>query len=118
MGIFDNVKFVKPHPRGKDPVIVRRDTFVRNIQKQIDVLDGQERQCKPWHDKYAGKLRSTIRFANSPIDLKDGQKHFEVSNADELKDIYQNVLEQVNDGKWDAKLTEHSKAKGKGKKVA
>ena len=119
MDIFKDVKFVKPQSRGKNPTITRRDTFVKNLQNQIDTLEGHDRPCRLWWYEDSDGVVGTVCFANSPIAISEkGETHFKVADKQALVKIYQDVMDEVGDGKWDKMLKEHSEKVGKGKKTA
>jgi hypothetical protein len=118
MPVFEDMEFFTPSKNSKDPVVNRRNTFVKNLREQIRSLEGNgPKSLRNWYDEVSDGIIATIRFANKPIKVNGGT-HFKVKTKEKLMGIYEKVITEAENREWDDILTQHADSMKKPTKKA
>lgn len=108
MSIINNLNVFTPTIKGDylNPVKHRRHVFSNSLKKQIGFINGDEVKGRKWWKDYGDEVTSSLRYSNEPLNLGEGT-HFSVSSLDELKEVYQKLIDEVSQGGFDELLEDH-----------
>jgi hypothetical protein len=110
MSIIDELQVFRPSYKGSfsHPTNHRRQVFVDSLRKQIRMIDGENLKGRQWWREEGGVVVACLRYATDVIDLGKGT-HFTVSSLEDLKKVYEALIGEVTEGKFDEILESHWK---------
>ena len=95
-----------------DPVIHRRNVFVKSLKKQLDLIPREKsgevisRREKWWVNTDDG-IVATFKYATTCIEYAEDSRYFTLDDLEELVRIYSTVIEGVQNGEFDEVLGAH-----------
>lgn len=109
MKIINTLTTYKPSRKGIfiDPATHRRDIFIKSLKKQILMIDDKEMKGRRWWRASGKGYASCLRYASNIVEFEDGTTHFSVDSGDELKEVYEKIIDEVENGEYDKILEDH-----------
>ena len=109
MSILNELNTFIPTSKGSfsDPINHRRNLLVENLKKQISMLDDEEIKGRKWWRQEGNSFVSCIRFSTDIVKFENSNTHFTVDSKERLKEVYNLIIKEVDEGNFDKILEEH-----------